>query len=41
MTRVIAIGDGQFLMLDEECEPCYCGWTGLDDTGCTCLPKED
>ncbi len=25
----------------DECEPCYCGWTGLDSDGCTCLPDLD
>ncbi len=29
------LGDGHMI---EECDPCYCGWTGLDSDGCTCLP---
>ena len=26
---------------EEECEPCYCGLTGIDSDGCMCLPKEE
>ena len=26
---------------EEECAPCYCGWTGIDSDGCMCLPKEE
>ena len=25
----------------EDCEPCYCGWTGINHDGCKCLPKEE
>jgi len=24
----------------EDCEPCYCGWTGVDHDGCKCFLKE-
>tara|TARA_X000001382_G_C3151347_1_gene173103 strand:+ start:260 stop:415 length:156 start_codon:yes stop_codon:yes gene_type:complete len=24
---------------EEECDPCYCGWTGVDNDGCTCNLK--
>ena len=37
--------DGSRVLRDghmiDECEPCYCGWTGLDSDGCTCLPDLD
>jgi len=26
--------------MTEDCEPCYCGWTGIDHDGCKCFSKE-
>jgi hypothetical protein len=27
-------------MDDDKTYPCYCGWEGLDDSGCSCVHPE-